>query len=111
MGYYTNYEITIDKHNSEIDVQSDDFVEIVVSRLNELSDYGFDEDLSQYSIKWYDWEDHMRQLSSEFPSVLFTVNGVGEEDGDIWRAYFTNGKCQLEQAIVAFPPFDESKLD
>lgn len=110
MGYYTNYEITIDKHNSEIDVHSSDFIEIVVNRLNELSYYGFDEDLSQYGVKWYDWEEHMRKLSSEFPSVLFIVNGVGEEDGDIWRAYFTNGKCQIEQARVSFAPFDETKL-
>ncbi len=110
MGYYTNYEISIQKHNSVIDVHSEDFIDMVVTRLSEISDYEFDKDLSQYGIKWYDWEEHMRKLSSEIPSVLFIVNGVGEEDGDIWRAYITNGKCQLESAIVAFPPFDESKL-
>lgn len=109
MGYYTNFEISIEKHNSEIDVHDESFVETVVKRINEISDYWFDEDLIQY-IKWYDWEEHMRQLSSEFPSVLFIVDGNGEEDGDVWRAYLTDGKCQLERARISFAPFDETKL-
>lgn len=110
MGYYTDYEIDIKKHNSEIDVHDEKFVKIVVNRLNEISDYEFDEDLTQYHVKWYNWEEDMRRLSSEFPSVLFVVNGIGEEDGDIWRAYITDGKCQIEQAKIQFAPFDEKKL-
>lgn len=109
MGYYTSFEISIEKHKSDIDVEDTNFIKTVVKRLNEISDYWFDEDLSQ-CIKWYDWETHMRQLSSEYPSVLFIVNGVGEEEGDIWRAYMTDGKCHLERAQISFAPFDETKL-
>lgn len=110
MGYYTDYEIVIEKHNSAIDVTDDEFLETVANRLTEISDYKFDEDLTIYGVKWYDWEEHMKKLSSEFPSVLFIVDGVGEENGDVWRAYITDGKAQIEQAKIQFLPFDEKKL-
>lgn len=110
MGYYTDYEIGIEKHNSLIDVTDDEFVETIVNRLNEISDYVFDDDLTLYGAKWYDWEEHIKKLSSEFPSVLFIVDGVGEENGDVWRGYFTDGKSQIEKARIQFLPFDESKL-
>lgn len=110
MGYYTDYEISIEKHNSAIDVTDPTFVETVVGHLNEISDYEFDEDLEISGVKWYDWESDMRKLSAEFPAVLFIVDGNGEEDGDIWRAYITDGKVQCERARIQFAPFDEKKL-
>lgn len=110
MGYYTNYEINIETHNSGIDTSSEEFNGIIANRLSEISDYEFDDDLTMYNVKWYDWHEHMIALSNEYPSVLFIVDGNGEEDDDIWRAYITGGKSQVERARLSFAPFDENKL-
>lgn len=60
--------------------------------------------------KWYEWEQDMRRLSKKVPTVLFTLDGRGEEDGDIWVAYFKGGKAQVEHPEIKIPPFDKKKL-
>src|SRR5881394_2305568 len=50
------------------------------------------------STKWYDHEADMKALSAEFPKVLFTLRGEGEESGDVWVKYFKNGKMQSSKA-------------
>lgn len=62
------------------------------------------------SMKWYEWEDDMRFFSKKFPTVLFTLNGEGEENDDMWKAYFKNGKMQFCKAKIAFDPFNEKEL-
>lgn len=65
---------------------------------------------SQDTAKWYDHEDSMKALSKAFPSVLFTLNGEGEESGDLWNKYFLNGKMQVAKGVIQFDKFDETKL-
>jgi hypothetical protein len=60
--------------------------------------------------KWYEHEDDMRQLSSRFPDILFTLSGKGEENEDIWVKYFKGGRMQVSRATIAFEGFDEHKL-
>lgn len=60
--------------------------------------------------KWYDWQKDVAALSAQVPGVLFTLNGKGEENGDIWRAYFLDGKVQVANAQIVIADFDESKL-
>jgi len=72
-----------------------------------ISDY---EDPFEDNIKWYDHDLHMRQVSLAFPGVLLTLNGEGEESGDIWVKYYLNGKMQYERAKIVLGPFDPSKL-
>lgn len=62
------------------------------------------------SGKWYEHETDMRVFSKEIPEVLFTLHGEGDENGDIWKKYFLNGKCQVAKAVIQFLPFDKSKL-
>jgi hypothetical protein len=52
----------------------------------------------------------MKKLSEEFPDVLFCLEGKGEENGDLWVAYYKNGKTQMCQSEVTYEPYDESKL-
>lgn len=52
----------------------------------------------------------MRKVSTMFPDELLTISGVGEESGDIWKAYFLNGKAQICQAQIIFEDFDKNKL-
>jgi hypothetical protein len=62
-------------------------------------------------IKWYEWEQEMRGISKRFPEVFFTVEGKGEEDDDIWVAYFLGGKMQKADGKIVFDPFDARKLE
>ena len=62
------------------------------------------------AIKWYNWKHDMIALSKRFPNILFALHGEGEENGDLWNAYFKNGKVQICEAIITYEPFDENKL-
>lgn len=97
MGYYTNYELAT----------SDGEVMSHIEGISIESGYGnpFDDD-----CKWYEHEEHMREYSKKHPSVRFTLEGEGEESGDIWVKYFKGGLMQECKARIEFDPFDESKL-
>jgi hypothetical protein len=60
--------------------------------------------------KWYDWEDDMKEFSRKYPETVFVLKGVGEETGDLWLAYFHNGKVQHAPASIAYDAFDPAKL-
>ena len=65
---------------------------------------------SAENCTWYDHDNDMKALSKEFPDVLFTLHGIGEEAGDIWVKYFRNGKVQSVKGRIVFDPFDPKKL-
>lgn len=95
MGYYTRYDIS--ENPDEIQ-----------EAINLKSGYTrVDDD----SIKWYDCEKDMREVSLNFPNQLLTVSGEGEESGDIWKGYFKDGKGFISKAKLVFEDFEESKLN
>lgn len=95
MGYYTAYEIEMMPDLPEVREALDD------------TDFAF---AFEDSCKWYDHESDMRVFSEQFPDVLFTLTGEGEEAGDLWRKYFKAGRMQSCYANITYDPFDESKL-
>jgi hypothetical protein len=99
MGYYTRYtlETSLTYTSCDPDVAWNECKESFGT---------FDE-----ACKWYEWEQDMLKFSALWPGVLFHVHGEGEESGDIWDAYFLNGKRQICKAEVKIPPFDPSKLE
>ena len=92
MGYYTTYDIS---NNSQE----------VIDRIHEVSEYS-----CLQGVKWYDHERDCLQISKEFPDQVISVEGEGEESGDIWKAYYKNGKSFRADAIITFEDFNESKL-
>ena len=59
--------------------------------------------------KWYDYKDDMRILSLAFPNTYFLLYG----EGDVWKAYFCNGKVQIIKAALTFkdePSFAEIRI-
>lgn len=108
MGYYTNFKLQV------CPALPDDaaFDEQFEAQTGYQFDDTFDSSREAYlnSVKWYDHEKDMKKLSKEYPEHLFQLDGEGEEDGDIWRRYFKNGKMQDAEATVVYQPFDESKL-
>ena len=110
MGYQTHYTLNVsyegsDKENSYEEIQKvkDANIDDWYGTIGELIEGGLE-------AKWYDHEEDMRRISKQFPKILFVLEGHGEEDGDIWKAYFLEGKCQRCKAELRFPPFDATKL-
>lgn len=105
MGYLTRYTL-------EVAPKGENFEEIKTSIISEnyemtawdLIDGNVDD------CKWYDHDDEMKAFSKKFPKALFTLNGEGEESGDVWRAYYQNGKSVKYHAEISFPGFDSKKL-
>lgn len=62
---------------------------------------------SQESCKWYEHESDMKAMSAVFPDVLFKLHGEGEESGDIWNAYYLNGKSQKKKARIMLVLLDD----
>lgn len=105
MGYYTYFTLSASRVSS-VKVQA---LQSEVDRMNIFEECWDDTNWSAYA-KWYDWEQDMLLLSARFPDVLFQLDGDGEESGDIWRAYFMNGKMQYESCHFFFGEFDEGKM-
>ena len=68
-------------------------------------------DLTIGSVRWRDFDEDMKEISKDFPGVLFSMNGEGEEREDIWRAWFKNGRGYSEYARIKYPLFDENKME
>jgi hypothetical protein len=99
MGYYTNYQLSI--------ISGDDYTTDYEKEISELAgyDYCFGE-----SIKWYCCEDDMRVYSTNHPQVLFLLEGEGDENDDVWRAYFQDGKMFKTKVKLVFEEFSIEKL-
>jgi len=83
MGYYTKYELTHDANEAEGE-KIREYIEA-----NETVNYAIGE--YPEACKWYNWAKDMEEMSRQFPSVTFTLEGHGEKYGDIWRAIIKNG--------------------
>lgn len=112
MGYYTNFKISFPAF------EDDEQNEFFLFQLQRRTGIHFDDEstvktavFSVDGVKWYSHVDDMKRLSLKHPDILFVVDGDGEENGDVWRAYFRNGKSYQDSAEIAFPEFDESKLE
>ncbi len=102
MGYNTNFDL-----NYKFDEFIDDGE--LITNLNEITGYDWDYEFT-INGKWYDWKDDMLKLTKVYPDVLFVLTGEGEEAGDLWKAYFKNGKVQHAKATIVYDEFDESKM-
>ena len=65
---------------------------------------------SRERCAWYNHESDIKAFSLKHPSALFRLEGEGERSEDIWHKYFKNGEMQVCRGVIAFAPFDESKL-
>jgi hypothetical protein len=101
MGYYTEFEIEIDRDG-----------ESVMQALNEdksghgrfYHQEGSNKWTSEDRWKWNDHEEAIKAVSLQFPLSRITVTGYGEDRGDIWRKYFCNGQVEKHRLAIEFPP-------
>ena len=62
------------------------------------------------SATWYEAINEIKNFSKKHPDNLFILDRDGEENSDVERSYFKNGKVQVCMAKITFEKFDESKL-
>lgn len=107
MGYNTQYRLTV-----QPPISLDDAYGAMISRRPVDDGYTSIGALLRgpISFKWYEWEAEMRAISLLDPSRIFILDATGEEAGDVWRAYFCNGKYQIAKAVIGFDAFDGKKL-
>ena len=91
-------------------LQAEDILADLFSRSEEAR-YALKEngDARQLS-RWYNWKEEILEFSQLYPAWLFTLNGQGENNGDIWRAYIKAGKIQFSQAQIILEDLDLDKL-
>ena len=110
MGYYTAYSLTV--HGLENQTREfRDVLKAEIDRMDVFSEH-YDED-TWYAPeeKWYEWEQDMCKLSKKFPSLMFELYGDGEEQDDMWRAYFRGGLVQHAPAQIIYDDFSVDKLE
>lgn len=61
-------------------------------------------------MKWYHCIEDMKKISLQFPDTTIFIHGEGEDQGDLWDAYFRNGKAAVYKAEIIYPEFDEEDL-
>lgn len=103
MGYYTRYELSVINGDNNLITELREFSEDANYAIN---DNGESED----SCKWYKCQEDLKKFSSMHPSTLFKLSGEGEESGDIWNAYFKDGKMQMCKAKIVFDEFNAELL-
>jgi hypothetical protein len=137
MGYYTQYSLNIELDAdsnavSELDAtieklqksnMSKDDVNKIIEKLKSSQEYKRSMiasvedvisilDYNPFSdrCKWYSHDEDMIAISKQYPSCVFTLQGIGEEYPDMWRKYYFQGKVQTTGVRLAYDTFDKSKL-
>lgn len=99
MGYYSRFECQSTLNSEQIDL------------LEKISGYESYATIEGHDvIKWYDFEDDVREFSKSYPDELFEWLVVGEESPDMWKGYAKNGKFTRLVALHSFPEFTEDLL-
>ena len=63
------------------------------------------------SFKWYECIEDMKTVSAQFPDIIIKIHGEGEDNDDLWNAYFKNGKAAVYHAEIIYPDYNEDDLN
>jgi len=100
MSYKTNYTL-------EHDV-TEDTLEDVRDQFNMLKiGFVFDNTDCLPAISWYEHEADLIYISTHFPEFTFTLTGIGETNGDLWKKRFRAGRVEEVRAEIVWPEFEE----
>lgn len=80
MGYYTHFTVTCNDLEREGEVLDTiaEIAEVDVSYLDGTGD----------SLKWYDFHEDMLKVAARFPDVVIRVDGIGDENLDVWTRWY-----------------------
>src|SRR5688500_12222794 len=100
MGYLTLFNITYSERREEIRTYAHQLSD---EQMKDPNGFCYSDD---DCVKWYNYEKDMLFLSQQFPNVLMTVKGEGEDRDDVWIQYFKNGKCSKAKNAVITITFE-----
>lgn len=105
MGYHTSYDLTVKNNDKDESIQW-------AAAINEFLGYPLFSENTPYAsdTTWNNEEKDMRKFSQLHPDILFEIEWDGDNSEDKGTTYYKNGKMQECEAIITYPPFDESKL-
>lgn len=108
MGYYTIFKLSVKDSEITDDIKK----ELSIINREYFDDIHYVNELIEgwLEAKWYEYERDVKILSLKFPNTVFILEGKGEENDDMWVAYFMNGKVQYEKAKITYNSFDPNKL-
>lgn len=115
MGYLTRYEIEIE--SGELAAFEAEMISRNFMTLEKLVSREILGDGDKYNLfdggetKWYDHHEDMIEFSKKHPNAVFLLSGEGEEQGDIWKAYYKNGKGVKLVPELKWPEYNESMLE
>ena len=113
MGYRTFFELTIHdantfpKDGSELSESEQEEI-FNNSNITKIRNISFE--MLEESIKWYEFEEDMIEMSKENDNYVFVLHGDGEDSDDCWKCIFYQGKKECVNKIQSFPPINLSKL-
>lgn len=99
MGYYTQFKGSVSGPQWQIDLfeKNSETLLPYVGTAEVFLGYKSD------GMTWGSWKQDLKHISEEYRFLLFTLEGEGEENDDIWRAFARNGKVIVQQAVIVFP--------
>ena len=115
MGYYTRYTLNVVIPKGFLLYGQEPTQHQIISELIHDEQYeakwALESDGStRDNTKWYDHDDDMLSFSKRYPEFVFVLTGEGEEPGDLWMAYYKDGKKQTAKARIVYEPFDPTQL-
>jgi len=93
MGYYTVYTLSTD------DGMEADYAD----ELAKISGYGADHFFEGESCSWYKHHEDMIELAQLHPDVTFRLEGVGDENGDVWVGWYRGDKYKRWELEYSIP--------
>lgn len=112
MGYYTYYSLSV-KNEDEFPIEKQREASLqLAEKFNWRKDYEKYIEASFYpfswlsndSMKWYDYNEDMLELSRNFPEAIFVLYGEGEDREDTWRAFYKDGVSIYQRAHFYYDP-------
>ena len=110
MGYYTTFKGSVSGPEDSLRRFKEDAEKGLTFSDYDIEFSDFFDNYLRYgeTMKWYSHEEDMIALSKKYPNVLFSLQGEGEEPGDIWKAWYRNGRSVTAKAQITF---NEPDLD
>ena len=92
MGYYTNFDLT--DNSAEVN-----------AKIEEISGYTiYDGEIVE--AKWYNHKEDLIKVSLLFPDTTIFCEGIGEDNGDMWKMKVLNGVAKTAKAKLVFGEYE-----
>jgi hypothetical protein len=98
MSYVTNYALEHNVPEEDLEDIRDMFE--MFDKAHIFDNLGGSED------PWYDHEPHLIHITS-VTGWTFTLTGIGEAAGDMWKKRFRGGEVEEVRAEIVWPEFEE----